>query len=66
VGTGLRGIACAGEGVGVAFEATTGLRPLVERVRLGVVTTWVPCTSSGVGAQYGSLVLTGVEGATVV
>ena len=62
VGTGLRGIACdgVGVGVGVAFEAATCLRP----ERLGV-TTWGACISSAVGAQYGSLVVMGVEGVTV-
>jgi hypothetical protein len=56
-------MACAGVGVGVgvAFEAATCLRP--ERLD---VTTWAACVSAAVGAQYGSLVVTGVEGVAVV
>jgi hypothetical protein len=50
----------------VAFEAATGLRPILwEKVRFGAA-IWAACISSAVLAQYGVFTLTGTEGAAIV
>ena len=49
----------------VAFEAATNLRPILsENERFGAANR-AASTSSAVGAQYGSLTLTGAEATTV-
>jgi hypothetical protein len=50
----------------VAFEAATGLRPILwEKVCFGAA-IWAACISSAVLAQYGVFTLTGTEGAAIV